>query len=227
MTFHLGIKYNKKRLQKLVSPKEPLSLRTEFESSIRSDAFALKSLRDYQSGKMILYAWLSRGLTNVGDVADWLFDGDRTKVAELMKQTPGAMSKLLSLDSLPETGDDESKKQQLQLAETTRLPGESVSRWCVMKDETSSASSSSSSAPSSKPIPLPDWFKIPLDRTISIWKAEKDEWESKKNDRFKKKGTYELPLASNEKYKDNEFCFFELVRTYIYIYNCFLLLCHG
>ena len=110
MTFHLGIKYNKKRLQKLVSPKEPLSLRTEFESSIRSDTFALKSLRDYQSGKMILYAWLSRGLTNVGDVADWLFNGDRTKVAELMKQTPGAMSKLLSLDSLPETGDDESKK---------------------------------------------------------------------------------------------------------------------
>ena len=137
-----------------------------------------------------------------------------------MKRTPGAMSKLLSMDSLPEVGDDESKKQQLKQAESTRLPGESMSRWCVMKPDTS-ASSSSSSAPSSKPVPLPDWFKIPLDRTISIWKAEKDEWESKKNDRFKKKGTYELPPASNEKYKDNVCLLFGAGKNiYIYTYTC-------
>ena len=164
----------------------------------------MKSLRDYQSGKLILYSWLSRGLTSVEDVAQWRFEGDRRQVAELMKQTPGAMSKLLSLEELPEVGEDQSKKEQLKLAESTRLPGESVSRWCVMKVETeTSTSSSSSSSASNTPIPLPDWFKIPLDRTISIWKSEKDEWDNKKNERFKKKGTYELSKGSNDKYKDN------------------------
>lgn len=187
--------FNLKRVQNQqieYSNAEPI--RNDFESSIRSDAFALKSLRDYQDGKLILHAWLTRGLTSVSDVAAWKFNGDESKVAELMQKTPNAMNNLLSLEALPEVGDDDANKQLLQLAENETLAGESRSHWCVLD-----LGSSSSNA---QPIPLPSWFKIPLDRTISIWTQEKNEWDRKREHRSQTKGTFELSKSAEEKYQD-------------------------
>ena len=97
-------------------------MRTDFETSIRSDAFALQSLKHYQDGKLIMYSWLSRGLVKPQDLASWRFDGDESAVADIMKRTPGAMRELLSLTSLPDVG-DEREKQLVEQAGETLLPG--------------------------------------------------------------------------------------------------------
>ena len=191
------------------------SLRTDFESSIRSDAFALKSLRDYQDGKLVLHAWLSRGLVAASDIAKWKFQGDESKVADLMQKTPNAMKDLLSLEEFPSVGDDEQNKKLMTMAEQEPLPGESMCHWCVLD-----LGSSSSDV---KPAPLPDWFKIPLDRTIAIWNEEKAEWDRKKKTRFEMKGTYELTKKTEEKYQDRG-CMYIYICMFVCLYSqrCFV-----
>ena len=173
--------------------------RIDFESSIRSDAFALKALRDYQDGKLILHAWLTRGLVSAADIAQWRFDGDESRVADLMKSTPHAMNRLLAMESLPEVGDDEENKELMKVAQKGPLPGESCSHWCVLTLDASSSDA--------KPSPLPDWMKIPLDRTIAIWTRERQEWDEKKAFRLKTKGTEKLSKANEEKYQAGTLCF--------------------
>jgi len=73
------------------------------------------------------------------------------------------------------------------------MTGESVTHWCVLED--------GSAASDSQPIPLPGWFKIPVDRTISIWRREQDEWESKRQKRLETTGKPELSKKAEEKYK--------------------------
>lgn len=153
----------------------------------------MKALRDYQDGKLILHAWLSRGLSFASDIATWRFNGDESKVAELMERTPHAMNDLLSLEALPDTGDEDAKKLSEQAANET-LAGESRSHWCVLDLGASSSNV--------QPMPLPDWFKIPLDRTIAIWNHERIDWEQKRQHRFHTKGTYELSKVAEEKYQD-------------------------
>lgn len=168
------------------------NLRTDFETSIYSDAYALQSLKKYQQGKLILHSWLTRGLVTVSQIAKWRFQGDETKVKELMKSTKGYMHHLLSLEKVPSVGDDDEKAIS-QLARMSKLEGEASSTWCVM-DEAASSSDS-------KPTPLPHWFQIPIDKTIAIWKREKEEWEKKRNSRFAEKGDYTLTKAAEEKYQ--------------------------
>ena len=141
-----------------------------------------------------MYSWLSRGLATTKDVAEWKFDGDEGKVADVMKRTPNIMQKLLALDQLPAVGDSDQNKQLLKQAETSILPGESTSHWCVLDSESASSSNV-------QPIPLPSWFKIPLDKTIAIWKREKDEWDAKRKKRLDTKGTQELTKDAEEKYQ--------------------------
>lgn len=128
----------------------------------------------------------------VSQVAQWRFQGDETKVKELMKRTKGCMNDLLSLEKVPSVGDDDEKTLS-QLARMSKLEGEASSTWCVM-DETASSSDT-------KPTPLPSWFQIPIDKTIAIWKREKEEWEKKRNNRFAEKGVYTLTKAAEEKYQ--------------------------
>lgn len=69
-----------------------------------------------------MFAWLSRGLVSSEDLCQWRFDGDRSKVEEVLKRTAGCMRELLSLQSLPETGDSEEKKL-VKAAQQCVLPG--------------------------------------------------------------------------------------------------------
>ena len=39
-------------------------LRLTLETSLRADAWALKHIAEFQSGKLVLHAWLSRGLVS-------------------------------------------------------------------------------------------------------------------------------------------------------------------
>ena len=69
-----------------------------------------------------MFSWLSRGLVSIADLAKWRFDNDESQVSELMQQTPGSMRALLSLESIPEVGDDDEKKLVMD-AKNTLLPG--------------------------------------------------------------------------------------------------------
>ena len=69
-----------------------------------------------------MYAWLSRGLVSISDLAAWRFDNDESKVADLMKQTPNQIRALLSLDAIPDVGDAEEKKR-VKEAQNALLPG--------------------------------------------------------------------------------------------------------
>ena len=164
-----------------------------------------------------MHAWLTRGLVTAADIGRWRYDGDESQVADLMKQTPNAMNHLLALESLPEVGDDDKNKELLKLAEQGPLPGESCSHWCVLTLDSSSSDA--------KPTPLPDWMKIPLDRTIAIWNRERQDWDNKKALRLKTKGTAELSKGAEEKYQDGKSCSDTWVlhicmHTYVYIYIC-------
>ena len=167
-------------------------LRTDFETSIYSDAYALKALKHYQNGKLVTFAWLSRGLVSLEDIATWRFEGDKSAAEELLKQTPGCMQKLLALDSLPEVA-DEDEKQLVQVAKQSRLKGETISCWSVLDQDASGSDE--------KPKALPEWFQLPIDKTIAIWQREQEEWNKKRNKRFNAKGTYELPKATEAKYQ--------------------------
>ena len=147
----------------------------------------MKSLREYQDGKLVVHAWLSRGLVSVSDLAAWKFSGDESKVQHWMQRTPFALDELLSLEDLPAVGDSDENKALAAVAAQGPLEGERVAHWCI---ETSGT-----------PTPLPSWFKIPVDRTVAIWKRERDEWSLKKEKRFKNNGTYELTKAAEEKYQ--------------------------
>lgn len=105
--------------------------RTDFETSIRSDAFALQSLNKFQEGKLIMHAWLTRGLTSITDLAAWRFNGDESKIGDLMERTPHCMKELLSLESVPLVGDEDAK-QLVAKAQDTILPGAHRANWILL-----------------------------------------------------------------------------------------------
>ena len=94
--------------------------------------------------------------------------------------------------------------------------GESTSNWCVIDNDATSSDT--------KPIPLPKWFQVPVDRSISIWRAEKNDWDAKRKKRFETKGTYVLAKATEEKYQVRDLFaekrkHFKCMQRFLYIYR--------
>ncbi|CAK8991245.1 Malate dehydrogenase 2, partial [Durusdinium trenchii] len=143
----------------------------DVEASLRADCWALQKLAEYQDGKLITFAWVSRGMTSLEDLASWRFDGDIAAADAFLQRTPGAMQSLLQLDDIP-TEIDKSTSIDVELAESTLLQGEKTSQWCIQGSEDSSPV-----------IPLPDWFKPAIDRTIMIWQKEDRLWQQRWNKR--------------------------------------------
>ena len=172
--------------------------RTTFEESIHGDAWSLKTLKEFAGGKLVMHAWLSRGFVSLENLTKWRFDNNHETAKTALESVKNCMSTLLSLETLPETKYDD-VVNAADAAQNSVLEGEGVSRWCITKLDGGSGSS---------PIPLPDFFKVPLDRTICIWKRELDEWTLKQRKQIDKKGTDQLPPKSHEKYekwlKDNK-----------------------
>lgn len=146
-------------------------MRLDVEASLRADCWALQKLAEYQDGKLITFAWVSRGMTSLEDLASWRFDGDIAAADAFLQRTPGAMQSLLQLDDIP-TEIDKSTSIDVELAESTLLQGEKTSQWCIQGSEDSSPV-----------IPLPDWFKPAIDRTIMIWQKEDRLWQQRWNKR--------------------------------------------
>ena len=56
--------------------------RLSVSSSIRADAWAYKQLGKFGGGKLIMHAWLSRGMVTREDMAQWRFDGSMDALTE-------------------------------------------------------------------------------------------------------------------------------------------------
>ncbi|CAK9006562.1 Malate dehydrogenase 2, partial [Durusdinium trenchii] len=138
----------------------------DIETSLHADAWALEQIQKYQGGKLVLQAWIHRGMTSFEDLAEWRFDGNLEAAKQSLENTQGAMQALYSLDELPalESADKEAVKQSQQ----ELLEGEFASAWSIQALEDGS-----------HPIPLPDWFQPAINRTILIWKKEASVWESR------------------------------------------------
>ena len=63
--------------------------RLTMENSIRADAWALSRLKEYQSGKLILWSWVTRGYVTMEQVAEWYFDSDVDAATTALSSTRG------------------------------------------------------------------------------------------------------------------------------------------
>lgn len=144
----------------------------------------------------MIHAWLSRGMVDCESIAKWHFDGDLSQVADMMKRKKFGMQELLDLQSISENDDvheeQASRKQDHERAGEALMAGEASSSWCILPLDATA---------DTKPIPLPEWWRIPVDRTIAIWVRERDAWEEKRNKRLQEKGDYKLTPAAEKKYQ--------------------------
>ena len=148
-----------------------LLLRLSHEGSLRCDAWALKQLAQYQGGKLLIWSWVSRGFTNLQQIADWRTDGNLEVAKDLMSRTEAGMQALYSLDDVCEDGpaDDDDDDHEKAPIQDELLDGEQVTYWAI----------SQPGEENPQPIPLPDWFRVPIDHLILTWRREHHTWQKR------------------------------------------------
>ena len=149
------------------------------EASLMADVWALQNIAQYQNGKILDWAWVSRGLITEQQVADWKFGGDLKAARDHFKQTPGELAKLWQLDNIPDIN-LEQQNEVADQASVKALPGER--RRLYMLNDT----------------PLPLWMRAPLDSAILQWKQQNEQWQEKMVRREGKP----LPKAQKAKYDE-------------------------
>lgn len=147
-------------------------MRMSVEDSLRADAWALQRIADYQSGKVILWSWVSRGLLSLDHVAEWYFNNDIAEAKVALAGTPGQMAKLCHVDELPHV-DCSSAQKEVAIAESTHMDGETVCTWASRDQDDINAT----------PILLPAWFRAPIDKTVLLWQQEARMWDKKISER--------------------------------------------
>eukprot|EP00438_Fugacium_kawagutii_P033902 Skav220991 [mRNA] locus=scaffold1541:250564:259672:- [translate_table: standard] len=148
-------------------------------SSLESDAYALQCIREYQQGKLVLWAWSSRGYSTLEDIAAWHCGGDVAKAAELLApMEKGVFTEYIKGKELPSLhilGEEKA----VRIPDDKFLSGEKIHIWFVDRGEDGN-------------IPLPNWFSLPIELAISVWRKEEQDWEAKKTARSPK------PLTANQ-----------------------------
>ena len=97
---------------------------------MRADCFALTQIQKYQDGKLLLWAWVSRGLVTMEQLAELRFAGDVEQAKSFFKATPGELAKIWRLDDLPEL-DIAEREAAVEEASRTALSGEVNRSWIV------------------------------------------------------------------------------------------------
>lgn len=163
--------------------------RLSHEGSLECDAWALHQLRNYQQGKLIMWSWISRGMVPMQKIAEWHFDNDLQAAELAMSQARDGMAKLYSLDDIPETPSSELPEPQVE-DDNIRLEGEAVTFWAIADPNAADA----------EPIPLPQWFQLPIDNIILTWKKEHEIWGQRLDKRIAQ-GKNELPPKAKLAYE--------------------------
>ena len=164
-------------------------LRLITEGSLRADAWALRKIAEYQGGKLLMWTWLSRGLTTIEQQAEWNFEGNVDEASRALEATPGALAELCQLQEVPEL-DCSAEKEEIAKAASITLDGEFTSVWAICDSSTES-----------QPICLPTWFRGPIDKAILTWQEEHRRWEEKKASRLRA-GHSSLPPKLQEAYNE-------------------------
>lgn len=142
------------------------------EGSLRCDAWALRNLKSYQNGKLITWAWISRGFTSLQQLADWNHNGYLEAAEEHMSRTKDGMESLYNIVKLDEDRVDDSNEEgngEAQPIADIPLAGETVTYWAI----------SDPNVANFNPIPLPKWFQFPIDSICLTWKRENELWQSR------------------------------------------------
>ena len=142
------------------------NLRMSIESSLRSDAWALKKISEYADGKVLAWSWVSRGLVSMEWIAKLHFDNDVETAKLAMSQMKGNLSAMCKLDELPIVDFAEDPKQSE--ACSALMEGEIFCFWSISDPD--------SDAP---PTPLPQWMRGPIDKHILQWRQVASKWEEK------------------------------------------------
>jgi len=64
-----------------------------YSSSIRDDCWCVETIRKFEKGKIIAWAWLSRGLVSPEQITEWLHDGDFESFKKSMQKVMSFVSK--------------------------------------------------------------------------------------------------------------------------------------
>lgn len=164
-------------------------MRLDLRDSLRADAWALTQIKRYGRGKLVMYAWMSRGVVTPEDMAKWHFNGDQTQLAECMQSNKGALKQFAKLDDLLNQ-DYSEEAERMRRAEQGALAGETASAWAIVDLDDMTK----------QPMLLPAWFKTPICRSVLLWQKESEDWQQKIIQR-RNNGKEGLPPKSQRNYE--------------------------
>lgn len=168
--------------------------RLSVSSSIRADAWAYKQLGKFGGGKLIMHAWLSRGMVTREDMAQWRFDGSMDALTECMKFVRGSMRHLYRLEGIGDEDYSEEAKK-ITKAENGALVGETAAYWAIIDEDVDG----------NQHVLLPTWWSVPITRSISIWQKESDDWQQKLTKR-RNDGKHDFAPKAKEAYEKWKEC---------------------
>jgi len=154
--------------------------------SLESDAYALQCLRAYENGKIVHWAWSSRGYSTLDDIARWLFHGSTVLAEEFMAPSKknhliDQFGKLEKPPALTILGEDDGR--DLPSNPSNLLIGEKVHIWFV-------------DCGIDGMMPLPHWCSLHIECGISVWKNELRSWQQK----IRAKAPKPLPPAQKKQF---------------------------
>ena len=154
-----------------------LKMQIALPISLESDVYALQCIRDYERGKLTLWAWCSRGYCSLADIANWHCDGNIEEAQKLMAplETRAFTKYVQDLNPLPALtilGEHEGHEP---LAEPypDLLAGEKVHLWFVDHGVDGM-------------IALPAWTSMHIECALALWRHEEETWKKKVFDRYPK-----------------------------------------
>jgi hypothetical protein len=162
------------------------------ESSVRADCWALQKLSQYAEGKVLIWAWVSRGLVELEWVAKIHFGGDVQKCKDALAATPGKLAELCQFDELPVV--DWAEDTVAAQTDAQNDDHQLFSFWAICDDSNGSDSES-------KPILLPMWMRSTIDLALLKWKEQAHRWQERISKRHLD-GKAELPPKQLKSYRE-------------------------
>ena len=133
-----------------------------YSNSIRDDCWAVNVVRNYKQGKLIMWAWLSRGLVTVELLAKWHFDG---KIAEVWRHMKRVKGDLIKICTMTDARDTEAPARKRKWLDAEGDPDQGAHKiWVYDVDEEC-------------PKQLPEWWSLDIEIELRRWCSERDAWD--------------------------------------------------
>ena len=133
-----------------------------YSNSIHDDCWAVNVVRNYKQGKLIMWAWLSRGLVTQELLAKWHFDGDIKEVWNHMGKVRGDLTKLMTMTDEVDPEAPARKRKWLEAEGDPEKGSQKI--WVYDVDEEC-------------PKQLPQWWSIDIEIELRNWCSERDVWD--------------------------------------------------